>query len=177
MFTGWINRRNVGQARNRPRWLSCCSPENRRKWNCWRKKNSGEWSAGERIWVLSTWRPTNTKGKAMKGLVSRVTRNTGQVISLYCNLGICLGKTCSKKQTSKSSEKSLTRKETPGREQGWFQEQTSCLIITVNANLYWEEEKKKRKKIEKRTEKAADLLNSANWTSTSYSAGVESHDA
>jgi len=37
--------------------------------------------------------------------------------------------------------------------------------------------KEKKRKVENRTEKADDLLNSANWTSTSYSAGVESHDA
>jgi len=55
-----------------------------------------------------------------------------------------LGKTCSKKQTSKISEKCLTQKGIPGREQQWFQEQPSCLTITGNASLYWEEGKKEK---------------------------------
>lgn len=80
----------MGQARNCPGWLCCCNtwgmegslePEGNETAE---KKNKrlGNNQLGKRIRVLSCWRPTNTKDKATKGMVSRITQNAGPVISM-----------------------------------------------------------------------------------------------
>lgn len=173
MLAEWINRWNLGQARNRPRWLCCCNTRGMedslepvwkrnyligrgttlstlewQKYNreafsigqesrdqqllsCkdalkpWRqkemkllrkKKPLGNHQLGKRIWVLSCWRPTNTKGKAMKGLVSRITWNTGQVIFTLLQSRYLLGKDM-QQETDQQDLWKVTWKEMLGTEQ------------------------------------------------------------